>query len=89
MNLTFQPLAKLHSWDIGRYLGTMECSSVGKRLACPNSRAKDRAVARDTKKPLHIVPGQIFHLFIVCKSWLEPHPRGSLAAAASTALGGS
>ena len=35
---------------------------------------------------LQILPGQIFHLFIVCKSWLEP--RGSLAAAASTALGG-
>jgi hypothetical protein len=38
------------------------------------------------RRKLHIVPGQIFLLVYSVQGWLEP--RGSLAAAVSTAFGG-
>ena len=37
---TFQPLAKLHSWEIGRYLGIMECSSKS-AIVSAQSRGDD------------------------------------------------
>jgi hypothetical protein len=50
-------------------------------LSAPQSAPTATRASRSIKN-LHIMPGQGFHLFIVCKGWLEP-PRGSPAAAAS------
>ena len=53
-----------------------------RRRATPSGRAMNGPGSQK----LHIMPGQIFLLVYSVQGWLEP--RGSLAAAVSTALGG-